>query len=365
MSMQPNPLERKGRDGRWVLFVLIALASAMTGAFYVLRASMLEKKAAIARRLEAEKAAAERPAGALEAVLARPHVLFLETSGDDHRRIAAAPLDDLEARVVTDVACQRFHWANGRGLALGSGVDERGARVEGVLVLDTRLQPVRTLALEGIPSRVRVSPDGALGAATVFVFGDSYAGGDFSTRTWIYDLAGDAAPFHLEDARFVDHGGAVVDAIDRNFWGVTFKSDPGDFMCTMQTGGERYLVSGSRWTSAGFVIGENVECPSISPDETRIAFKKRSQRDGRTHWTPAVFELASSTERVLEVETRSIDDQCEWLDERTILYAARDAGPPSTLRPDVWALDVAGGTAPRLFLRGAMSPCVVREPTRR
>lgn len=364
MATQPHSTERRPRDGRWVLFTLMVIVVVMTISFYVLRASMLEKKAAIARRLEAERAAAERPALALDAVRSRPHVLFLDTSGDDHRRIAAAPLDDLAQRVVTDVACQRFHFANGRGLALGSSLDERGARVDGALVLDSRLEPVRTLALSGLPSRVRVAPDGALGAATVFVFGDSYAGAGFSTRTWIYDLAGDAAPLHLEDAK-LERDGVLVDAIDRNFWGVTFAREPGRFYCTVETGGARFLVEGDRASSSARASRADVECPSLSPDGTRLAFKKRSERDGRAHWTPAVLELTSGVERVLELETRSIDDQCEWLDERTILYTVRDSGPPPTLRPDVWALDVAGGAAPRLFLRGAMSPCVVREPAPR
>ena len=47
-------------------------------------------------------------------------------------------------------------------------------------------------------------------------------------------------------------------------------------------------------------------------------------------------------------------------DDHRVLYMLRDAGPPPTLRPDVWALDVDASSPPVVFLRGAMSPVVVR-----
>ena len=65
-------------------------------------------------------------------------------------------------------------------------------------------------------------------------------------------------------------------------------------------------------------------------------------------------------ERRIDAESRSVDDQVEWLDDAHLLYARRDEGPPTTLRPDVWEVGVDDGTKPRRFLKGAMSPCVVR-----
>ena len=62
----------------------------------------------------------------------------------------------------------------------------------------------------------------------------------------------------------------------------------------------------------------------------------------------------------LSAETRNVDDQIEWLDDRHILYALPDEGPPATIRPDIWMLPVDGSGPPRRLLSGAMSPVVVR-----
>ena len=50
-------------------------------------------------------------------------------------------------------------------------------------------------------------------------------------------------------------------------------------------------------------------------------------------------------------ETRSIDDQPEWLDDDTILYG---------LATDTWSVAADGTGQPRPFMFGALSPAVVR-----
>ena len=56
-----------------------------------------------------------------------------------------------------------------------------------------------------------------------------------------------------------------------------------------------------------------------------------------------------------------MDDQVEWLDEHTLLYGLPREDEPGT--SDVYALDIAEGSTPRLFLRDAASPSVLRgEP---
>ena len=67
-----------------------------------------------------------------------------------------------------------------------------------------------------------------------------------------------------------------------------------------------------------------MECPSLSPDGTRIAYKKNTGGTLAAHWRVAFLDLATGKETVLS-EPRSVDDQIEWLDDQTLLYGlARD-----------------------------------------
>ncbi len=63
------------------------------------------------------------------------------------------------------------------------------------------------------------------------------------------------------------------------------------------------------------------------------------------------------TERPIAAETRSIDDQLEWLDNAHVLYGVPSADRPSS--HDVWVAPIDGGAA-RIFLPDAESPIVVR-----
>jgi hypothetical protein len=89
------------------------------------------------------------------------------------------------------------------------------------------------------------------------------------------------------------------------------------------------------------------ECPSLSPDETRIAYKKRRGNTWRLH----VLDLASGRETAL-AETRSVDDQVEWLDDERIMYG---------LAGDVWVVPADDGGRPRVYIPDAVSPAVVRS----
>jgi Tol biopolymer transport system component len=96
----------------------------------------------------------------------------------------------------------------------------------------------------------------------------------------------------------------------------------------------------------------------LSPDGTRVAYKARSIEGGRVVWRIRVLDLATkSTTKVNE--TRSVDDQVEWLDNDHVLYALpREAS--GTASSDVWAARADGGDAPRRFIPDAFSPAVVR-----
>jgi Tol biopolymer transport system component len=200
-----------------------------------------------------------------------------------------------------------------------------------------------------VPSRARVSPDGRYGAVTLFVSGHSYAtAGSFSTQTTIIDLARGRKIADLEDF-VVTRGGRRVTAIDRNVWGITFARDSDRFYATLATGGKTYLVEGSISARSAHVIHENVECPSLSPDGARVAYKKRGP-SSKEPWRVTVLDLATMRETPL-AEARSVDDQVEWLDNDRVLYGV-DGG--------VWTARADGGGQSTLFIAGADSPAVVR-----
>ena len=206
------------------------------------------------------------------------------------------------------------------------------------------------LAVEGVPSRARVSPDGRYGSVTLFVTGHSYAeAGTFSTQTTLIELATGRKLGDLEQFS-VTNRGSVVTAVDRNFWGITFAASDSDrFYATMATGGKTYLIEGSIGGRTAKVLHENVECPSLSPDGTRIAYKKRTG-SATNPWRLTVLDLATMRETPL-AETRSIDDQAEWLDDDRVLYG---------MGGEVRVVSADGSGEPAVFLPHAASPAVVR-----
>ena len=172
--------------------------------------------------------------------------------------------------------------------------------------------------------------------------------GSFSTQTTLIDLATGSKIADLEHFTVL-RGSRQVTAIDVNFWGVTFARDSDRFYATLATGGKTYLIRGSVRERLARVIHENVECPSLSPDGTRIAYKKRS--GSRTApWRLTVLDLATMRETPLS-EQRSVDDQAEWLDNGRVLYAVDGA---------VWVARADGTGEPRRFIARADSPAAVR-----
>jgi Tol biopolymer transport system component len=206
------------------------------------------------------------------------------------------------------------------------------------------------MRLEGIPSRARISPDGRYGSVTMFVTGHSYAvAGAFSTATTIIDLSSGRALANLEEFT-VTRDGRQVTAIDVNYWGVTFSpADSDTFYATLATGGRTYLLEGSISGQTARTIHDNVECPSLSPDGTRIAYKSRTDSES-TPWRLTVLDLATMRETPL-AETRSIDDQAEWLDNDRVLYG---------LDNQVWSVPADGSGRPERFAASADSPAAVR-----
>jgi hypothetical protein len=264
-------------------------------------------------------------------------------------QVAVAPLAARAGRpTLTGLRCARVDVsAAGAGLCVARGSGFAAGYVAKVFGADLRVR--HTLALVGIPSRARVSPDGRYGSVTMFVAGDSYAdAGAFSTRTTIIDLASGRKVADLEDF-MVTKGERQITAVDVNFWGVTFARDSDRFFATVATGGRTYLIEGSVSGRRAHVVHDNVECPSLSPDGTRIAFKKRTA-SAEVPWRLTVLDLRTMRETPL-AETRSVDDQAEWLDDGHVLYGLD--GAVRSVRAD-------GRGRPARFVAGVASPAVVR-----
>lgn len=280
----------------------------------------------------------------------RPVVLYRRL---DHRgQVAIAPLSSAgraeTADTLTPLSCDRVAFAGGRGICL---TRSRGfAAGYHAAIFGPNLQVTHTVPVEGIPSRARVSPDGRYGAMTLFVAGHAYAApGTFSTQTTIIDMADGRKLADLEKGFTVYRGSQQVTAVDVNYWGVTFANDGDTFYATLATGGKTYLLRGSIRRRLARTIHENVECPSLSPDGTRIAYKKRTGSSSAP-WHLTVLDLKTMRETPL-AEPRSVDDQVMWLDDQHVLYGTGGA---------VWETAADGTGRPSRYLAHGDSPAVVR-----
>ena len=252
-------------------------------------------------------------------------------------------VEDGKVRHNGDLACERVYYAAGHGICMGissSGVDYEAK------IFGPSMETEHTTGLTGLPSRARVSSDGRYGAMTVFVSGDSYLGSStaFSTRTYVLDMDSGETLGQLEQFS-VSKDGMPFDSIDFNFWGITF--DPADsdrFYATLGTGGHHYLVEGSVSDRSMRVLRDGVECPSLSPDGKRIAYKSRIGEE--TRWRLRVLDVATLEDHGL-AEERSIDDQVEWLDDDTLAYSDEK---------NVYTVPADGSGEPELLVADATSP---------
>lgn len=294
-----------------------------------------------------------------DALPTSPLLVFRRTSVDEHNGTlgVAAVADPASPRLVTTLRCERVHMAADNGVCLTA---DRGVFTTYRAVLfDQAFKARAELSLAGVPSRVQVAPDGRLAATTVFVSGHSYAGGDFSTRTSIMDL--ETRQWLVEDLETfnVRREGRPISSADFNFWGVTFTRDSRSFYATLGTGTETLLVKGDVDARTADVIEENVECPSLSPDGRRVAFKLRDGGvTGPVTWRLWVLDLETRQRHPL-AETRTVDDQVQWLDDENVLYALPGGADRAAIM-DEWVVPADGGGQPRMFLPQAYSAAVVR-----
>jgi hypothetical protein len=289
--------------------------------------------------------------------MAAPHVLFQNNDpGGNYGKVEVVPMAaPTGPRAPTKLTCDRVAMQGDIGVCLTTKIGF--VNTYKGLIFDQNFNVLRSFPLPGRPSRLRISPDGKYAATTMFVSGDSYAATSFSTRAQFIDLATGKIIANLEGFNVTDNGHTVT-AVNRNYWGVTFAADSNTFYATLGIGDSTHLIQGDLQKREAHTLNSNVECPSLSPDQTRIAYKKRVGGVGTVHWRLHVLDL--NTGRDVELaETRSVDDQVEWLDNQTVLYAITRSAS-GTAATDTYEVPADGSGAPKIYINYAWSPSVTR-----
>ncbi|GAB3997171.1 TolB-like translocation protein [Nocardioides marmoraquaticus] len=279
-----------------------------------------------------------------------PRIVFRSTAPDaTYGQVAAVALDDPDGpRGFVGPTCDRVAQTGETMVCLRATTGITSAHVAEVRRPDGSSREVRR---PGVPSRARVSPGGTAWASTAFVAGDSYATAGFSTRTFITGTSRGEG-LHVEDFA-LRHQGRTITPVDRNFWGVSFVDDD-RFYVTASFGGRPWLARGSVADRSVETIGVQGECPSVSPDGTRVAHKLRRSDGG---WAIRVIDLRSGDLVDLPGE-RSVDDQVAWLDDSSLLYALPRQGSEAG-QSDVWVAAADGSSSARVLIEQASSPSVV------
>jgi hypothetical protein len=285
-----------------------------------------------------------------------PRIVFRNTAlGPSYGQVAMVSLaNPAGPRALVSASCDRIYATASEALCLSS---DRGVTTTyQAQVLGTDFTPIRTLPLAGAPSRARLSRDGSLAATTSFTAGDSYERTGFSTRTVITSLDPTKHGGDLEDFTLIQNG-KTVKPVDRNIWGVTFAKDDNTFYATVAFGSKTHLVRGDLAGRTLTILHTDAECPSLSPDGTTLVYKKRSgQPVGK--WRLASYDISTGKETFL-AETRSVDDQVEWLDNHTVVYGLPRTGSQAAT-DDVWAVPSDGSGTPHVLIPQAWSPAVVQ-----
>jgi hypothetical protein len=282
--------------------------------------------------------------------------MFVSVANDDtFHKVGIAGLGDPGGGAFfSSLTCERVYFGGGRGLCLADAgrTDEP---IWWAQIFDETFALLQRVELKGSPSRVRVSPDGRLAAATMFESGHSYVEHGFSTKTTLVDLEHGVSLGDLE-AFETRRDGQLFHADDFNFWGLTFAADSDTFYATLDTAGVSYLVKGGVRARAMTVMRGGVECPSLSPDNTRIAFKRRIGAKSLGWWQIAILNLKSMAETRIAKETRSVDDQVEWMDDDRVVYHLTGGSTAA----DLWSVRVDDSAEPVQIRAASYSPAIVR-----
>jgi hypothetical protein len=253
-------------------------------------------------------------------------------------------------RQLTNLSCLRLHYASGRGLCV---VQEsvKNDSVYAAYVFDRALTRGRRIPLGGVPTRVRVAPNGRRGAITTYFEEESPAGERLAIDSIIVDMAAGRVIADLREFR-IESDGLPAPTPPIDVGNVSFERDGDRFFASIATPRERYLAAGSIRERRMTTIRTGVASESLSPDGRRLLVKKQSAPGV---WQLAVIDLRDWSERNLQHGQRSIDDQVEWLDNEHVVYHDTDDSGTS-----LWLLAVDGVSGPRVFVKDAYSGAVQR-----
>jgi dipeptidyl aminopeptidase/acylaminoacyl peptidase len=284
--------------------------------------------------------------------LADPPFLVFRTlaPGRWFGRLAVLPLGTPDRSLqFTGLPCVRAHYAAGRGICI---VQEqlRSTAQHAAYVIDASFTRGRRVPLSGVPTRVRIAPDGRRAAITTFAEEETAAGERLATDSIVVDLPTGRVIARLRDFNVQSDGPQLEGPID--IAGVAFESDGDRFFAAGTTGTTWYLLSGSLSKREMTALRSGVASESISPDGRHLVVKKRRD-DG--FWQLAVLDLRTWNERELQQGGRSVDDQVEWLDDEHVVYHDADEATTS-----IWMLPIDGVNGPRVLVRDAYSPAVQR-----
>jgi hypothetical protein len=261
-----------------------------------------------------------------------------------HGHVAILPLPPASApQRVSSLQCARLHYAGGRGVCLVQELFGTVTRHAGY-IFDRHLRRGLRIGLAGVPTRVRVAPDGRRAAITTYAEEETPEGERLATDTVIVDLGSarvvaDLRHFAIHDSRHMPLAGPV------DVGSVSFTRDGNRFFAALTTPTERYIAAGSITEERMTTIRAGLVSEALSPDETRLAVKKLGPHG---FWQLAVLDLQTGTARDLAQGSRSVDDQVEWLDPQHVLYHDVNEGQTS-----LWALPIDGVTGPSLLVPNA------------
>ena len=308
---------------------------------------------------------------ARESAVANSYVAYVVRASDREyqrvdRLVVRAKDHAVQSRTPTGMGCDRVHIHGSRLLCFTRVTpDKPRYYTEPTIYLhDLKSASISKplFKVKGIVSRARMSADGRFGTGTAFTTGHSYlgiGGSSFSTMAFIVPLDRSGESENLQNWT-ITYQGKGVTSVDLNLWGVTF--DPRDsnhFLVTVYFNGRPYLGEGYVSKKEIKVLQDGIECPSYSPDGTRIAYKSRT---GPTRWSPSTMDLVSGKISVYADVEGSVDDQIGWLDKNTVVFQMSQAPLVGSARIDLYMLDLREGSPRiRLWLEDAKSPALVEN----
>jgi len=275
--------------------------------------------------------------------------------GDDYGRLAIRHADG--TRTLLERRCLRVHIANEHGVCLSQDDSVVPAYTTTFFPSVNPGESLKSYA-SALPSRARISPSGRFSSVTAFATGTSYVDIGEETTTFVtIDEIASKSRLRSTAQMDITSTDERYDNFAAQYWGITFVDDD-EFYVTGYFGTAPEIMRGSLETMTMEPTGWIGSCPSISPDGKTLVFKEQRQDGG---FDLVAVDVATQEKRPLG-ETRSVDDQVEWLDNDTILYALHPDGGDNAVQPefDIWMLDIAPGSEPVLFLPNADSPAVAR-----